>query len=245
MSACAAWRGATASVAAACLGGWRDGRSTTRREPLDRVFRIVDAVTRIPPESPVTSAPGENAIVTIGDRMILIAREGPKPPSTTVRRPFRVGFGEAIGAVLVSRDITERRQAESALRRSEERLRQSQKLEAIGRLTAGVAHDVNNIARTHSRFPYNDLARLAAGDGAAEPSRVLVAEDPAICPSPSTPWSCFDESAGHDRLRHLRLSGMVDALPARAKPRRSVTYLTVAVHDGHTKPPPSPERQGV
>jgi transposase len=38
------------------------------------------------------------------------------------------------------------------------------------------------VALTHSRFRYKDLARLAAGDGAAEPTRALVADDPAIRP---------------------------------------------------------------
>jgi PAS domain S-box-containing protein len=70
------------------------------------------------------------------------------------------------------RDLTERRQAEEALRQSEMQLRQAQKMEAVGRLAGGVAHDFNNVLT--AIFGYADL--LLDGFAGEDPRRADIEE---------------------------------------------------------------------
>ena len=53
--------------------------------------------------------------------------------------------GKLVGFAKITRDITERREAQLKLEQMQQQLAESQKLDALGQLTGGVAHDFNNL----------------------------------------------------------------------------------------------------
>jgi PAS domain S-box-containing protein len=65
--------------------------------------------------------------------------------------------------VLNSRDVTERKRAEDAVRTRDELLVQSQKMEAVGRLAGGIAHDFSNVLTVVTQACERLKDRIEAG----------------------------------------------------------------------------------
>ena len=67
--------------------------------------------------------------------------------------PVKESDGKTQAITVVSKDITERMRTEEALRKSEEKLARSNKMEAMGLMAGGIAHDLNNILSGIVSYP--------------------------------------------------------------------------------------------
>jgi PAS domain S-box-containing protein len=72
--------------------------------------------------------------------------------------------GKMVNILGIARDITERKRAEQEMVSLQEQLRQSQKMEAIGRLAGGIAHDFNNLLTVIKGNSQLSLLDLREGD---------------------------------------------------------------------------------
>jgi PAS domain S-box-containing protein len=83
--------------------------------------------------------------------------------ASVVIDPIRDDENRLVGFAKITRDITERREAQQEMEKLQLKLAQSQKLDALGQLTGGVAHDFNNLLMVISGS-LNALKKVAEGD---------------------------------------------------------------------------------
>ncbi len=108
-----------------------------------------------------------------------VRKDGSTFWASVVINPIRDHTGELIGFAKITRDITERRQAQETLQRAQEQLAQAQKMEGIGQLTGGVAHDFNNLLTVI--IGNLESMQRAVGSGAAlDPARLARSIDYAM-----------------------------------------------------------------
>jgi PAS domain S-box-containing protein len=74
-----------------------------------------------------------------------VRKDGSRFLAHVIIDPIRDDAGKIIGYAKITRDVTERKEAQDKLERTREALFQAQKMEALGQLTGGIAHDFNNL----------------------------------------------------------------------------------------------------
>lgn len=117
------------------------------------------------PEKALETARTEGRFEAEGWRL---RKDGTRFWTHVVIDPIRSPEGELLGYAKITRDLTERLEAQRQIEISRQALFQAQKLEAIGQLTGGIAHDFNNLLMAiqsslqllHKRLP--DDARAHA-----------------------------------------------------------------------------------
>jgi PAS domain S-box-containing protein len=101
------------------MTGWQANEAIG--QPLQNVFKIISEQSRQPAHNPIQRALEDGAVVGLANHTALISRNGKETAIADSAAPIRDASGKISGAVMVFHDVTERRRAEEALQKSENR----------------------------------------------------------------------------------------------------------------------------
>lgn len=118
------------------LTGWNISEAYGKE--LTTVFIIINAITREIAFNPVEKVIRTGEIVGLANHTMLISKDGREYHIADSGAPIKTETGLIIGVVLVFRDVTNDYMLQV-------QLRHSQKMDAVGQLASGVAHDFNNM----------------------------------------------------------------------------------------------------
>jgi PAS domain S-box-containing protein len=130
------------------LTGWSEEQAKGRS--LQEVLSLVNEETRSPVDNPAAKALREGLIVGLANHTVLISRNGAERPIDDSAAPIRNADGKIIGVVLVFRDVTERREAETQLHRLNRDLRRTN--QDLQQFSYAASHDLKEPLRTVSNY---------------------------------------------------------------------------------------------
>jgi PAS domain S-box-containing protein len=152
--------------------------------------------------------------------------------------------GKLIGFAKITRDITERREAQLKLEQMHQQLAESQKLDALGQLTGGVAHDFNNLLmiisgslHTLRKAVGNDaksLRALSAIEGATKRGASLTSQLLTFARRQSVNPQAVDVAERIDAVREVLDAAVGSAVTLKFDIDRGVWPVTVDVTEFET-----------
>lgn len=164
------------------LTGWT--QDAARNRPLSQVLPVVNEETRRSVEDPCENVLRTGNVVGLANHTILIGKDGIERPIDDSAAPIKDAAGKITGVVVVFRDVSEKREAEKALLRSERELTDFFEHAAIPVHSAGPDGVIQHVNRaelellgyTHDEYVGHHLAeffvdRAAADDMMARLSR--------------------------------------------------------------------------